>query len=522
MMGLYVASGSLAQGNARFAAWSGFDNQNAVAFTEASNVSLPPFGDTTALWDFRRTGDNVRGYPNPSGAFPAYTLFPGDTLWSKQLSDKESVVLSLAPAQIPRAISLAYGTAAYPSYTDSTRTHWLRDTTLVISGPASVKALQIQGGVSYGLPLLFTQSGGNFVPGPLGPEGSMSFVNNVPSAKVFIPAFAGQNTPKGTQVAVKGLSPDTALLYTLVSRTGRTAVSAPTLSPENKRWRIIQKSGRSFGLRDTTTAEGSGTVHFGLSKTGADAAWEKDSLTWWLGGTAFATPRDSAGKWWGSTPDASSFQAVLVERLAIGKGVDTLPLAQGRITTRSALGHQLRIDSLYLPTQAEFPDMGHFSKGISFTWPGRSTGDTFSLTLFKSNTRQKAYVRDGATATLVSPVQEDSATVTLSFEVGDTGKVVFLAAVESGLAVIQKDASPSVKLQPDFLRVGNLRLPWGENAVAGRLTFYGVDGQLVRDVAVPRGRSEFALTPSERVPLFGWWTVALKDSGWRRQWIRYF
>lgn len=434
--------------NVRFTTWNGYEYPSSANFPASDNPSVPAFGDTSAMWDFRQVGDTVHGYQNPPGAFPAFNLFPNDTLFSRKFSEKESVAISLAPAQIPRIISLAYGTATYPSVTDSTRNHWLRDTTLVLSGPASVKAIQIQGGVSYGLPLLFVQSGGNFVPGPLGPEGSLNFTNAVPSARVFIPAFAGQNTPKGANVAVKGLSPDTSLNYTVVTRTGRTLISTPALSPENKRLRSIQKGSRPFGLRDTTTAEGSGTLHFGLSKTGADAYWEKDSLVWWLGGSSFAIPRDSAGKWWGSTPHASSFQAVLLERLTIGKGTDTLPLAQGRIITRSALGHQLRIDSLYLPTQAEFPDMGIFQRGLTFRWLGRGSTDSLTLVLSKQHPRQKAYVKEGGKAIEVVASIEDSVSISVPIATVDSNRSIFLARkypIAAGLKVDLAIGPDSIK-----------------------------------------------------------------------------
>ncbi|HKP95319.1 MAG TPA: hypothetical protein VJ385_06135, partial [Fibrobacteria bacterium] len=94
---------------------------------------------------------------------------------------------------------------------------------------------------------------------------------------------------------------------------------------------------------------------------------------------------------------------------------------------QSAQGHQLRADSSYQPDQSQFPDMGAFSKGISFTWAGRAAGDNFAVTLAKSNKLQKAFMKNGGTATLLSPVKEDSASLTVAFGIGDSGKVIFLA-----------------------------------------------------------------------------------------------
>ena len=423
---LGFASGTATQ-NARFSTWAGSDYPASAAFPGATNPTLAPFGDSLALWDFRQAGEMVRGYQNPAGAFPAYNIFPGDTALSVRLSGKDSAVVSFAAASIPRAVSVAYGTTSYPVATDSTRTYWLQDTTLALTGPASVRSVRLQGGVSSGLPLLFARSGADFVPGSTGAEGSLQFSTGTPSAKVFIPAFAGQNTPKGSNVAVKGLSSDTVFIFSNITRSGRTSFSKPTLAPSNARWRTLQKAGNPVGLRDTTNAEGNGLITFGLSKSEADSPYATDSLTWWLGGASFVATTDSASKYWGRVPFAPSIQAVLIERLTIGKGADTLLLAQGRIVTRSGWGHQLRIDSTHAISQSDFPDMGAFSKGISFTWPGRGTGDSCTLTWNKSNKQQHVYLKDGTAATLLSPTKEDSTSLTLSFGIGDSGKVVFLA-----------------------------------------------------------------------------------------------
>ncbi|HLP41812.1 MAG TPA: hypothetical protein VK465_09925 [Fibrobacteria bacterium] len=95
--------------------------------------------------------------------------------------------------------------------------------------------------------------------------------------------------------------------------------------------------------------------------------------------------------------------------------------------TSSAQGHQLKVDSSYQPDQAQFPDMGAFSKGMAFTWAGRGAGDKFALTLKKSSGLQRAYMKNGAIATALSPIQEDSASVTIAFGLGDSALPVFLA-----------------------------------------------------------------------------------------------
>ncbi len=469
------ASGTASQ-NARFDTWAGYDHPSSAAFPSPSNSTLSPFGDSLALWNFNSTGDSVRGYLNPSGSFPAYTVYPSDSTLSIRLSVRDSIIAAFSAALIPRSISIIYGTTAYPNTTDSTRTFWFKDTTIQMAGPVAIKSLRFPQGVPSGLPILFSQSGVSFVPGVLGQESGLDFANNSPSSKVFIPAFAGQNTPKGSNMAVKGLSADTALIFAAVTQAGRTFILTPSLTSSNKRWRFIQQGGKSLRLRDSTNARATGQVQFGLAKVGADAPFIADSLTWWLGGNSFSTATDSLGKYWGKAPSAPPFQSILIERLAIGKGGDTLLLPQGRTISVSANGHQLKVDSSFLPTQSLFPDMGSFSHGISMDWPGRKAGDSLFLELKKSTSFQKAFVLAGNTATPLTPVKEDSATVTVALEIGDSGKPVFLAHrysiaanVKTDLALGQDSIKALLSTTPGGIGLDTNFVPTGLDLTSARV-----------------------------------------------------
>ena len=415
--------------DARFSTWYGFDlPTGAVPHTDPTNVILPPFSDTTAVWDFRNPSDSLRGYAYPSSAkFPAFNVFPGDTLLPLRLSSKDSVALSITPAQIPRVIAGNYGTVTYPSITDSTRTLWLKDTTLQVTGSVSIKSITFPKAQSQGTPLLYYQSGSNFLPGAAGQEGSALFGNPSTSARNFIPTYSGQNTAKGSAIIVKGFSTDTSLVFSTITRAGRTSFQPPTLIATNKRWRVIQKGGKPLSFRDSTNAEGSGDLVFGFGKIGAETPFLTDSLFWWLGGNSFSSKSDSAGKYLGKTTFASVNQALLVERLAVGVGRDTIALTQGRVITTSTNGHQLKVDSTYQPDQIHFPDMGSFSKGLSFSWAGRGTGDSLFLIFTKSNPLQKAYSLVGLKPTALTPIREDSAFFTVALAISDSGKIVFLA-----------------------------------------------------------------------------------------------
>lgn len=417
-----------AYGDYRFSTWYNFEYPANDGHADPSNTSIAPFGDTSAIWEFKKAGDSSNGYQNPIQAkFPAYNVFPGDTILSLRLTSKDSVPISFTSSIIPRVIVGSYGTASYPSSTDSTRTLWLKDTTLQVTGPVSIKSIAFPKTQSQGIPLLFYQSGSNFLPGPAGQEGSLTYSNPLTSARIFIPAFSGQNTAKGNSISVKGFSADTALIFSTITRAGRTSFQTPTLVSVNKRWRVIQKSGKSLSFKDSTNAEGTGDLVFGFGKAGTDAPFLADSLTWWLGGSSFIPKTDSAGKYWGKSSFASINQALLIERLAVGQGRDTMTIPQGRIITSSVVGHQLKVDSSFQPDQSLFPDMGSFSKGLSFGWAGRVAGDSLFLVFNKSNPLQKAFWRTGSKPTVLVPFKEDSASLTIAMGIGDSGNIVFIA-----------------------------------------------------------------------------------------------
>jgi len=426
-MTLLGFSTSAAQGNARFDSWSGFDYATVSAFAEAQNPSITSFGDTSALWKFQQPGDLQRGYQNPpTAAFPAFSIFPGDTLF-KAVLGSDSLYLTLASASIPRVISISPSTAAYPAALDSTRSFWKQDTVLQVNGPATVKSIGFPQSKSYGPPVLFSQVAGVFQPGPVGKDGDLVFQNGSAAAKVFLPVFTGQNTSKGTQVFVRGLSSDTLLRIATVTRAGKTRLIPPQLGAGKKRWRIIKQGNQVLGFKDSTTAEGLGTLRFGLAKAGFPSPFSADSLSWLFPGDSLRAVTDSAGKYWGDANLSITNQAVLIERLGLGAGKDTLPLTQGRLISVSSVGIQVKVDSSGVLPIGQLSDMAYFSKPITVTWIGRQAGDTLQLEWGKSQPQQKAFLFKGGKSTALIPIREDSNQVTLTLGLGDSVGMIFLA-----------------------------------------------------------------------------------------------
>lgn len=423
---------------------------SSMFFSDRGNANFSgTFPDSSEMWNWSLAGETLKGAFSPSGptAMPSYTLFPGNNTLKKRIG-KDSVSLILDNAEIPRMVDLAYGSAAYPSDIDSLRSVYLKDTNLVVSGPATVTSIEIPGIAAYGPAVLVGVNGSTFVSLTRNPTPNVPLFLNLGSANQFIPAWGGQNTKKGTNVAPSSLPAGKSLTFSSVQLAGVTSFFTTQAAPPGNRIRLLQKNSQSVSLAESTTALASGTLAYGIGTSLDSNPWLSDSVFLWVQGVGYRKPSNTGSQFVDTLPFRNPFEVVLAERLAIGKGNDTMPLAQGRIVTQSVIGHQLSTDSSYQPDQSQFPDMGLFSKGLSFKWPGRGTGDSFGLTLSKSSPLQKAFMKNGLTATLLSPTREDSASITIAFGTGDSSKIVFLAhkyGIPAGIKTDRAFGTDSIK-----------------------------------------------------------------------------
>jgi hypothetical protein len=428
--------------NARFSSWDGFDFPRATTpFSDASNTSIAPIsGKTdTTLWNWRIASDLERGAWNGSSPLPAHNLFPKQTTLAFRLGNaggKDSVAMTVGPAAIPRAVSVAYGTAVYPKFTDSTRTLWLSDTTVTVTGVVRVASLSFPNRATEGRPMLFGRFATNFIPGFVGPDLGLNFTNNEPAAKIFIPAWAGQDTKKGKRVLLSGRPPDTTatLVYDSISRTGTTIFSVPTFSNFAKRQRPLLKLGSPAGLAFTTNAEGVDSIRIGIGKSGLSAFIADSISVLVVNGSQIDAKRawtDSAGKVWTRLGFARTGEVALIERLGIGSGKDTVAFPFGSLTTTSAKGHHIALDSTFAFDTTRSSYLAHATQGLRLRWPGRAAGDQLNLTLKKTASylplNQKAYAWTGDSAISLSSASSDSQSVTVSLGLGDTLYPIFLA-----------------------------------------------------------------------------------------------
>ncbi len=379
--------------NSRFGSWVGWDAQKSSAFSDPGNDTISPFGTSTSLWNFKKDGETVRGYLNPAGSFPSYNVYPNDTSIAIKVfppSDSNSIQFRFPPAQIPRLFTGSFFKKPYSPRLDSARSFWIADTTLQISGPFAISALQPLFGKSSGKPVLFNSADSIFKKDSVGQNGSLTFINSNPAAKKFILAFDGQNTFKGKTILVNAPSGDPTLEFSAISRSGRTFFSDPIIDTAkifaaNKKQRIIYRGNKTIGFRDSTNAEmlpldRVDAIKFSLNKLNGDTIYDPNSLAWLLPDNSIKNMEIKSGKYTGLLNFDSISQAILIEKLKIGEGKDSLVFGDVTIRTNSTYGHQLIVhDSPISISDTTFPFMGNFSKGYSFSWPGRKIDDSLSI-----------------------------------------------------------------------------------------------------------------------------------------------
>ncbi|HLP42106.1 MAG TPA: hypothetical protein VK465_11405, partial [Fibrobacteria bacterium] len=378
-----------------------------------------------------------------------------------RLSHGDSIRLKVDDAEIPRVLDLRYASQAYPANSDTVRTLWSKDTVLSLAGPAVVDSIYFPEREPQGRTVLFAGDASALAPGPAGADGGHGWKNTLPAARRFLPAFAGQNTPRRTPSRVSGLPADSIIEFSQVMLAGRTSWRGSLEGTPGKRLRIVQKNGAPIIIGDSTTAQVTGSMKIGVAKAGSEVAVRADSLAWWSGGRVLESVMDSASAYWYHGPAERVFSAALVERLGVGHGRDTVELPGGhQLISLSEKGFHLDLDTTYTPSQAEYPKLGLFRPGIAASWPGRLAGDSVTLELRKSHPAQKPFRRVGSGYASVPSLREDSQSVTFSAPIDMAGKPYFLAreyAVGIGL-------SAAIRVGKDTLfglratRPGDIRL----------------------------------------------------------------
>ncbi len=262
--------------NVRYSSWNGFTSSLGQSmFSDSSNTVVSPSKDSTVAWDWQIPGDNSHGAWNGPNPLPVFNLFPPDSTVTFALPTGNAV-FTVAASVFPRVLTASLGAAAYATaLSDSVRPWFEKDTTLVLNGSARVNSISLPAR-NEGKPLLFAQVGSTFVAQSVGVEGGSVFVNGS-SATGFIPAFAGQNTFRGSNVQVTGLGTDTTVRFDSVTRAGRTVFHSPnTQLPTG--YVPLLLSGQPIAYDIATDVEGQDSVRC-IFYVGVDtAALAKDSI----------------------------------------------------------------------------------------------------------------------------------------------------------------------------------------------------------------------------------------------------
>jgi hypothetical protein len=425
--GSYRPENSIAVENVRYTAWDGFENPNSGLLFKPDNVAIPPALDSGVAWDWRLPGNASHGAWKGDHPLPAFNLFPQDTSVDLPIAGGRAIV---APSTFPRVLGFSLKTTPFPysAYLpDSVRPWFRNDTLLVVNGNAAVVSL-ILPDRDDGIPLLFARADSGYLAGPAGPRGSALYRNVLAEAREFLPALSGQNTFRGKDIiSTNPLLPGLSMVFSSVIRAGMTVFGPSQLLPVDRKWRKPQYQGREIAFTASTTAEGEGTVRFGIPNAGT-TVFKKDSLFFWRGGDLFLPAKDSAGAYWGAVPDPlGRFEAMLVERMTFGPGTDSLILPQARIFSQSAAGHQLSVDSSSRVTAQDDPSMGAFGAALKFSWPGRLPGDSLSVQFPFSDSLQRVWMMRGGTIIRLPLLPGDPRWLRVSIGIEDSNRLFFVA-----------------------------------------------------------------------------------------------
>jgi hypothetical protein len=425
--GSYRTVNSIAAENVRYTTWDGFENPTATPLFGAGNTSISPARDSTVLWDWRIPSNTAQGAWNGNLPLPAFNLFPSDTSLDLPIAGGRAIV---APSPFPRLLrfTLKPGSIPYSAFlSDSTRAWFRNDTLLTLTGNATVVGLTLPN-LDNGIPLLFAHAGAGYLPGPPGPRGGTWFRNSQPEAREFIPALGGQNTFRGTDVAVFNPAlPGLSLVFSSVTRAGMTTFGALLTRPTERKLRKPLSQGREIAFTAATTAEGAGTVRFGIPVAGM-TVFKKDSLFFWRGGDLFLPAKDSAGGYWATVQSPiGKMEAMLVERMTFGPGADSVILPQARILSNSLAGHQLVADSGFRVPPQDEPAMGAFGAALKFSWPGRLPGDSLFALFPQSDSRQQVWIRRGSESFPLPRLPGDPRSLRVALAIGDSNQLVFVA-----------------------------------------------------------------------------------------------
>jgi hypothetical protein len=425
--GSYRPENSLAVENVRYPAWDGFENPNSGLLFKPDNVTIPPALDSGVAWNWRLPGDASYGAWKGDHPLPAFNLFPQDTSVDLPIAGGLAIV---APSPFPRLLGFSLQKSPFPysaNLPDSVRPWFRNDTLLVVNGNAAVVSLTLPNR-DDGDPLLFAHADADYLPGPAGPRGSTLYRNARAEAREYLPALCGQNTFRGKDIASANPQlPGLSWVFSSVTRAGMTAFGPSQLLPADRRWRKPQYQGRDIAFTASTTAEGEGSVRFGIPNAGT-TVFRKDSLFFWRGGNRFLPAKDSAGGYWGAVPNPlGSFEAMLVERMTFGPGADSLILPQARIFSRSAAGHQLAVDSSIRVTAQDDPSMGAFGAALKLSWSGRLPGDSLSVQFPFSDSLQRVWMMKGSTIIRLAHLPSDPHWLRVSIGIEDSNRLFFVA-----------------------------------------------------------------------------------------------
>lgn len=417
--------------NVEDTSWAAFEPAPGGRFTaDSTNKRVAVTGkDSAVAWDWYHAYPNVGFDFGLDKAANPYNVFPGARTLVTTAPYGNALTLHFKPSLIPRRCLPQFaGPALGPLPNPALRLQWPGQQGLTLGDHVSfdLDSMVLGSVIGFGgSPILLAYKGSWTTPAQ--PEGAPigRFVNRVPGATAFHPAFKC-TTPRGPGVSPANTFPPDHLVFDTVDSAGSTTFTGFVALSAPDSLRYLKTD---FGFT-TTAVITKDSMEFGTSlgdpHDSASRPYRADKVFWYLpdDGRAMvpATQVDDS-VFISKYKAAVTLKAYLVEKLTAKKGTHSFYFRNGWVTVKTKGGFQIDIDSAsYLPDTSAF---GSPSAALRFSWAGRTDSDTVEIHV----KRQPAWdgFKDSAGTVLSAPFQNDTGGyVKLRLATSDSGKAFFL------------------------------------------------------------------------------------------------
>jgi|GEM_PF-5721040 len=389
----YVTQPTGIASNKIYPGWAGVFQSAYPELVNAGTPIAPVAGkDTTELWNWYVAPETTVGFHNGPDKAQPFNVFPRETSFSKLKIGSDSVTLFFAASVIPRLLNVssvpeALGPADYPRL----RYAWADNKSRTF-GNFQIDSIQLDGSLAaiHGVPQLLVRANSKDTLQLLKAYGTKggrrTFINTLPAAKYFIPAYDCE-LPRGRKVIADTRSNSDSLIFDQIDSAGSfTYVGSIAPDAELDIRKDVRYLILSMGYNTTAKFSDTGQMVFRTNRTPdipyleAKMCWQKKTDP----GQGQAAPEFypmsalPVGNYGFRGPALKDFTAFLMEKLSIPRGTFDSTAAEFTLHSSSQAGYQFLI-SPAAPPDSDFYD--RISAPFQLQTLGRGAGDSLSLTL---------------------------------------------------------------------------------------------------------------------------------------------